>query len=98
MSLDIKRLALIGNAGQSNAPRRWSYKTEDPHATVDTVDYFLEAIKLLKVTDIIDVVVVTNIGASNEAVATYGKHIVLENDGTIIDVSDVTVGVVTDTD
>ncbi len=91
-------LALIGNHGVSKAPRRWGYKTEDVHAVVDTAAYFNNASDRLKVGDIIDVVVVTNLDASNEAVATYGKHIVLSNAAGVVDVSDVTVGVVTDTD
>ena len=53
---------------------------------------------LLKVTDVINVVVVTNIDADNEAVATYGPHIVKSIAAGVVDVSDVTVGVVTDTD
>lgn len=98
MAFDINRLALIGNAGQSDAPRTWSYKTEDAHAAVDSAGYFNAAAKILKVCDLIDVVVVTNMGESNEAVSTYGRHIVNSNDGSIVDVGDVTVGTVTDTD
>lgn len=96
--MNLNRLALIGNDGNSDAPRVWTYKTEDAHATVDTAGYFNDAAKLLKVTDLIDVVVVTNIGLSTEAVATYGRHIVNSNVAGVVDVSNVTVGTVTDSD
>lgn len=98
MALDRNRLAQAGNSGNSDAPRHWTYKTQDAHATVDTAGYFNAAADVLKVGDLIDVVVVTNIGASNEAVATYGRHIVNSNASGVVDVSDVTVGTVTDTD
>ncbi len=93
-----ERLALIGNPGNSDAPRVWSYKTDDAHAVVDTSGYFNTASDRLKIGDLIDVVVVTNLGLSNEAVSTYGRHIVLSNAANVVDVSDVTVGTVTDTD
>lgn len=100
MAFDFDKLVLVGPDGNSGSGRTWRYKTEDAHAVVDTVDYMKTASGLLKVTDLIDVIVVTNIDASNEAVATYGRHIV--NAVTItpesVDLSDVTVGVVTDTD
>jgi len=79
----------------------WKYKTADTHATVDTAGYFNEDGSPLRQNDIIDVVVVTNIDASNEAVSTYGRHIVnsvVRGNPDVIDVSDVTVGTVTDTD
>lgn len=98
MSLSLTRLACAGNAGNSNAPRLWTYKTDDATATVDTAGYFNGAAGLLKVGDIIYRVTVTNLGASNEAVSTYGTHIVNANDGTTVDVSDTTAGTVTDTD
>jgi hypothetical protein len=102
MAFSRTRLSLIGNSGNSDAPRVWSYKTADAHATVDSAGYFNLAGDKLKVGDIIHVVVVTNLGASNEAVATYGTHIVnsvvASNGAFVVDVSDVTVNVVTDTD
>ena len=100
MAFDLDKLVLIGPDGNSGSGRMWKYKTEDAHATVDTAGYFNDASSLLRVTDIINVVVVTNIDASNEAVATYGPHIVLSAviEPAAVDVSDVTVNVVTDTD
>lgn len=98
MALTKANLALIGNDGNSDAPRLWAYKTEDSHATVDSASYFDGVADLLKVGDLIDVVVVTNLGERNEAVSTYGRHIVNANASGVVDVSDVTVGTVTDTD
>ena len=100
MAFDLDKLTLVGPDGNSGSGRTWRYKTEDTHATVDTDDYMVLASTLLKVTDIIDVIVVTNIDASNEAVATYGRHIVLSVtvEPAAVDLSDVTVGTVTDTD
>lgn len=98
MALDLDKLVLIGPDGNSGSGRFFRYKTEDTHATVDTSGYFDLAAGLLEVTDVINVVVVTNIDASNEAVATYGPHIVLSKASGVIDVSNVTVNVVTDSD
>ena len=98
MAFDLDKLVLIGPDGNSGSGRFWRYKTEDAHAVVDTAGYFNLAAGLLSVTDVINVAVVTNIDASNEAVATYGPHIVLTIASGVVDVSDVTVGVVTDTD
>lgn len=91
-------LTLVGPDGNSEAGRTYRYKTEDVHASVDGAGYFNGASDRLKIGDLIDVTVVTNIGASNEAVATYGRHIVLSNAAGVVDTSDVTVGTVTDSD
>lgn len=98
MAFNTKRLSCVGNLGNSFAPRVWTYKTEDTHAVCDTVGYFNEAAKVLKVSDLIDIVVVTNIDQVTEAISTYGRHIVNSNSAGVVDISDVTVGVVTDTD
>lgn len=81
-----------GDLGRG-APTIWTYLTEDTHATVDTAGYFDGASSMLKVCDLIDVVVV-----AAGAVSTYGRHIVLSNAAGVVDVSDVTVGTVADTD
>ena len=98
MAYNAQYLTLVGPAGNTEAGRQWRYKTEDAHATVDTAAYFNNASTLLQIGDTITVIVVTNLAASNEAVATYGEHIVLSNASGVVDVSDVTVGTVTDTD
>jgi hypothetical protein len=74
----------------------------DTHATIDTAGYFsstaatTELVNFVRVGDIIDVIVFTD--ATFTVVSTYGRHIVLTNDGITINVSDVTVGTVTNTD
>ena len=87
-----------GQSTRGLVPAGWSYKTDDTHATIDTAGYFNDMSSLLAIGDVITAVVVTNLGASNEAVATYGTHIVLSNAAGIVDISNVTVNVVTDTD
>lgn len=98
MAFIAKHLTPAGNQSNSDGPGLWTYKTEDTHAVVDTAGYFDDASSLLRVGDLIDVVVVTTIDADPEVVSTYGKHIVLTNASGVVDVSDVTVGTVTDTD
>ena len=100
MAFVLKRLSCVGPAGNSNSPRIWTYKTDDAHATVDGAGYMNAAVTLLAIGDLIDVVVVTNLDASNEALSTYGRHAVINKDlaaGTI-DLTNVTVGTVTDSD
>jgi hypothetical protein len=84
--------------GIGGAPQLFSYKTDDTHATVDSAGYFNEVRSLLNIGDMIDVVVVTNLDASNETFSTYGRHCVKDKSSTAVDVTDVTVGTATDTD
>jgi hypothetical protein len=98
MAFNRLRLALIGNDGNSDAPRLWAYKTDDTAATVDTVGYFAAARQILKVGDHILRVTVTNLGLSNEAYATSGLHAVSQVDSTTVDVNDALVVTATDTD
>ena len=84
--------------GLGGAPAVYSYKTDDTHATVDTAAYFNDVSDIVSIGDLIDVVVVTDLDVAAEAVATYGRHIVLSNAAGVVDVGDVTVGTVTDTD
>ncbi len=83
----------------ANGWSKWRYDTLDTHATVDTDAYFStdEAVAMLKVGDLFDVVVWAT-AIRTGTVSTYGSHIVLSNDGTTVDIGDVTVGTVTDTD
>jgi hypothetical protein len=76
------------------APQMFTYRTEDAHATVDTSGYFNAVRPLLEVGDIITVVVVNGSGV----VQTYGPHVVMTKSATAVDVSNVTVQVVTNTD
>lgn len=98
MAFDILKLTLVGPDGNGDSGRTYRYKTEDVHAVVDGAGYMNAAEGFLQIMDLIDVVVVTNIDASNEAVATYGRHIVLSNAAGVVDLSNVTVGLMTDSD
>lgn len=77
----LNREKLVKTASNPSGPSRWSYKTTDTHAQVDAAGYFNDAGDLLKLGDIIDVTVVTNIDASNEAVSTFGYHVVNSKSG-----------------
>lgn len=98
MAFDITYLVPQTHQGKRGvASTQWSYWTLDAHATVDTAGYFNAAADLLKSGDIINTVVfTTTIGTG--AISTYGPHIVNSVSAGVVDVSNVTVGVVTDTD
>ena len=86
--------------GQANGYGTYRYDTLDTHATVDTDGYFNnddDTINLA-VGDLIDVVVWSTAIRSG-TISTYGRHIVLSVSAAgVVDTTDVTVGVVTDTD
>ena len=95
MAYASANLAILGDA---NGFTHWRYDTLDTHATVDSAAYFTgEALNMLNVGDLIDVFVWSTAIRSG-TISTYGPHVVLSNDGTTVDVTDVTVGVVSDTD
>ena len=84
--------------GEANGYTHWRYDTLDTHATVDTAAYFTgDSVGMMRVGDLIDVVVWTT-AIRTGTISTYGRHIVNSSTGSAIDVSDVTVGTVTDTD
>lgn len=94
MAYNRNRLVRIG-------PNTLVYKTDDAAATVDTAAYFNDDGSVLKLGDVIMRLTVTNIDASNEAVSTYGWHLVnsvTRGNPDVIDVADATAGTVTDTD
>lgn len=63
--------------GGPDHPNIWSYKTADAAATVDTANYFADALPMgMKIYDRIIRTTVTNLGASNEAFSTSGDHVV----------------------
>jgi hypothetical protein len=105
MAFTIANLQPIGGQAKrgGTAPQLWSYSTLDAHATVDTSGYFNlstaydGAYHLLNVGDVIWVTVwVTAIGTGT--ISTYGTHIVMTKSAGTIDVSNVTVGTVTNSD
>jgi hypothetical protein len=94
MAYNRDRLIALGGGN-------FRYKTDDTAATVDSAGYFNEDGSPLKLGDVIERITVTNIDASNEAVSTFGWHIVnsvVRGNPDVIDVSDTTAGTVTDTD
>jgi hypothetical protein len=96
MAFDNKQLSLVQSV---NGFGLYRYDTEDAHAVVDTDGYFNNSDDsvLLRVGDIIDVVVWAT-AIRTGTVTTYGRHMVLADVAGVIDVTDVTVGVMTDTD
>lgn len=96
MAFKFQNFAAGGSNGNSYAPRIHAYKTDDALANVDNVDYFNDAYAHLRKGDLIYVCVVTNLDASNEAVADAGFFVVNDVTKDNVDVSDVTDIVVTD--
>lgn len=93
-----------GQAKRGLAPQMFTYGTLDTHATVDSAGYFNLSTAyggvydMLEKGDIIDVVVYTGAIGATGTLSTYGRHIVKDKSAGTIDVTDVTVGTVTDTD
>ena len=97
MAFDNSQLVLTG---LGNGFKRYRYDTLDTHATVDTAGYFNNSDDTVNfaVGDIIEVVVWST-AVRTGTISTYGVHIVLSVSAAgLVDVSDVTVFVVTDTD
>lgn len=96
MAVDVAQLTVIG---EGNGYTHYRYDTMDAHADVDTAGYFNNTDDSLNlaVGDLIDVVVWATAIRSG-TISTYGKHIVNAVAAGVVDVSDVTVGTVTDTD
>lgn len=86
-------LALMSaNQNTILGPRMWSYTTIDTDTAVSTEDYFLNAADLLNVGDLIYV------NADTDGTPVYGVMRVLQNDGTNVDVADITAWATTDTE
>lgn len=83
-----------GPEASPGAPQIFAYRTQDTHATVDTSGYFNEVRALLEIGDVIFVSVVNASGQ----LQTYGTHCVITKTGTAVDVTNVTVGLMTNTD
>jgi len=81
-------------ATSGGAPRIHTYRGDDAHATVDTSGYFNAVRTVLEVGDLIYVLVVDAGGV----VLTAGFHVVMTRNATAVDVSNVTVLTVTNTD
>jgi hypothetical protein len=97
MAFDNSQLSLMA---QCNGYKLYRYDTLDAHATVDSAGYFNNSDDTinLAVGDIIEVVVWAT-AIRTGTISTYGKHIVLSVSAAgLVDTSNVTVGVVTDSD
>ena len=97
MAFEKSNLTLLSHG---NGFGHYRYDTVDTHADVDSSGYFNNAADEinLSIGDLVDVVV-WGTAVRTGTISTYGRHIV--NDVTaagVVDTSDVTVGVVTDTD
>jgi hypothetical protein len=104
MALDLSNLQMIGGSRRGKAPALWTYATLDTHATVDSAGYFNAgtayqgAYHLLEIGDIINVVVWATAIGTGGTLSTYGTHCVIDKASGVIDVTNVTVGTVTDSD
>ncbi len=87
-----------GSFDRKGAPAVWTYKTADTHATVDGAGYFNTIRDNLNLGDIIFVFVVTNRGATNEALSTMGMHVIKDKSDTAVDATNVTAISVIDSD
>ena len=95
MAYNQKHLTLMAHgAGQ----QWWAYRTVDTPATVDTSGYFSgEAVDMLRTGDLVFVQQV-NDADTPSSVTAAGWHLVLSNDGAVVDVSNATAVAITDTD
>lgn len=82
MAFSRDGLAKISTSGNTNANVMWMYTTADAIATVIAADYFLEAIREIRLNDCI--LVVSSTGGTPALTFTY----VNANDGATIDVVD----------
>lgn len=91
------------SAGPANrGPRRWTFKTADATATIDTAGYFNAVGDLVRVGDTIEVQIGANIGASNETVTSKNSYVVnsrsLSAGSYTVDVTNATEQTMTDSD
>lgn len=84
--------------GYGDGQTYWYYKTADTPLVVDSAGYFTgEAVGMLKVGDVILLVQVDDPAAPG-AVTAAGHHVVNQNDGTTVDVTNATALTVADLD
>jgi hypothetical protein len=89
MAYDASNLSALTYA---NGFTLWHYKTADTAPVVDSTGYFNEAASMLRVGDFIFA------NADIEATMQSGLFIVNSNSGGVVDVTDITAFVTTDTD
>lgn len=99
MAFNIAYFGPIGTPSKRGKfPMIWGFKTEQAHAAVDAAGYFNTVSNLVSIGDLILVEVVTNLGASNEALSTIGWHVVNANASGVVDTTNVNVITLTDSD
>ena len=107
MTFDIAYLQPIGGqAKRGKAPQLFTYATLDTHATVDGAQYFNGgsgtpfggAYNMLEMGDVILVTVWSTAIGAGGTISTYGTHVVKDKASGAIDVTNVTVGLMTDSD
>lgn len=84
---------VLADATTPRAPQIFTYLTTDAHATVDDAGYFNSVRDKLQIGDVIFVSVIN----SSNALQTYGTHCVVDKSATSVDTTNVTVGLMTDT-
>ena len=96
MAFNRKLMSRMG--GSPAAPAVFTYKTEDTIATCDGSGYFNDLSSTAQIGDTIIITVVTNLGASNEALADQGSVIVITNAAGVVNTTDETTAVIANTD
>lgn len=97
MAFVLKNLKLLASVNDTNL---YTYNTDDSAATVDTADYFVNAVGFLKVGDIIIRKTGTLDSTTGEltAMTSGGFHFINARTATAVDVTDALAFTVTDTD
>lgn len=93
MAFDRSNFGLMSaNMNTAAGPRMFAYTTTDTDTVVSTEDYFLNAADQLKVGDLVYV------NADTDGTPIFGVMRCLQNDGTNVDVADITAWTTTDTE
>lgn len=88
MTFNEAYLDLRGHGGKQLNGQWWHYMTEDNLTTVRASGYFNDWVAELLVGDLIFVVVVDDQDGPPATVYQVGLHVVTNNSGTVVDVSD----------
>ena len=84
MAYSVNGLMLVAGSKAGNAPQVWTYQSADAIGDIDGAGYFNSAASILKVGDLI--YVYSGVGGS----AAFGFVVVNANDGSTVDVTNVT--------
>ena len=94
MSFNASAMVLMA---QGNNHKLYHYLTTDSAATIDTSGYFNPFAAQLDVGDVIKAITVDDVDDPT-VVSGASEHVVVANDGTVVDVSDTLLGSLTNTD